>query len=321
MAKSKYPGLDEGIESNDSTYSGYTQETSGSAWTTYTSGLETILKGDDVNYVRQKYGFCSILISIILILYLTTTMSLCGIAPLAVNPAIGPYPDGLSGSGAKNFYFISEDYQYWRFISASFMSVGIIHLLCTVAILLETGAYFEREWGSVSWLIILGTSAVGSFMWSCMFNPDTVSVMSSAAVVGLFGAKFSQLVLTVGSDVFTDSSYSSSEELDTGTVVNIVCSFAFTMVLAAFPFVDFSGHLGGFITGFFVGMIILTRNVRTSPVCKLVWIVGGFGFSFITFVYAVVVLVKLEPDGELAFPCYYFDYIHYEGYECTCADL
>ena len=174
MGKSKYPGIDAGILSGESAYSGYTEETEGSQ---YTSGLETILKGDDVNYVRQKYGFCSIIYSITLVLYLTTTMSMCGVAPIAVNPAIGPYPDSLSGSGAKNAFFVTEQHEYWRFISSPFMSVGIIHLLCTVAILLETGAFFEREWGSIQWMIILGTSAIGSTFWGCAYNPDTVSVM------------------------------------------------------------------------------------------------------------------------------------------------
>lgn len=317
MGKSKYPGLDAGLQSDDSETC-YTQETGGSQWTTVTSGLETILKGDDVNYVRQKYGFFSILYSIILVLYLSTTMSMCGIAPFAINPAIGPYPDGLSGSGAKNAYFIAEEYQFWRFITAPFMSVGIIHLLCTIAILLETGAFFEREWGSVKWIIILGASGFGSTFWSCIFNSDTVSVMSSAAVVGLFGAKFSTIMLTVGNDLFLNSP--GNDELDTGTVINIICSFAFTMLLAIFPFVDFSGHLSGFVTGFFVGQIVLTRNVRTEPMIKLIWICFGFGCTLIAVIYGIVTMVRLEPDGELAFPCYYFDNIHFEGYECTCSE-
>jgi len=317
MAKSKYPGIDEDLASGDSTYSEYTQETATTGWTAVTTGLETILKGNDVNYVRQKYGFCSIIMSIALILYLTTSMSMCGVAPFGVNPAIGPYPDGLSGSGAKNAYFIVEEYEYWRFITAPFMCVGIIHLLCTVAILLETGAFFEREWGSINWMIILAISAIGSTMYSCIVSPNTVSVISSAAVMGLFGAKFSTLTLTVGNDFFSGAD--SNEDLDTGTIINIVCSLAFTMLLAIFPYVDFSGHLSGFMTGFFCGMIILTRSLRASPMVKLVWIIGGTGFSVIAGIHGIISLAVLEPDGELGFPCYYFDNIHYEGYECTCS--
>jgi len=318
MAKSKYPGIDEDLASGDSTYSEYTQETATTGWTAVTTGLETILKGNDVNYVRQKYGFCSIIMSIALILYLTTSMSMCGVAPFGVNPAIGPYPDGLSGSGAKNAYFVVEEYQYWRFLTAPFMSVGIIHLLCTVGILLETGAFFEREWGSINWLIVLATSSIGATLYSCIFSPDTVSVMSSATVVGLFGAKCSTLILTVGTDLLSGDG-NINEELDMGTVINIVCSFAFTMMLAIFPYVDFSGHLGGFMTGFFVGMILLTRSVRAPPMVKLVWMFLGVGLSLITIIHGIVSLVTLEPDGELGFPCYYFDNIHSEGYECTCS--
>ena len=66
--------------------------------------------------------------------------------------------------------------------------------------------------------------------------------------MGLFGAKFSTLTLTVGSDFFSGAD--SNEDLDTGTVINIVCSLAFNMLLAIFPYVDFSGHLSGFMTGF-----------------------------------------------------------------------
>ena len=169
----QYPGIDSGLTSETD----YTGDGSvDSAWTLQSLGIETILKGDDINYIQRKFGFGSIIISVFLLIYLITTMSLCGLAPFDVNPTVGPYPDALSGCGAKNIFSIWYDQQYWRFLTAPLMSVGLLHLFCNTAILLETGAQFEREWGTFLWIIIFICSGIGATIFSSIFNPETVSV-------------------------------------------------------------------------------------------------------------------------------------------------
>jgi len=62
----------------------------------------TCVEGDNVIYfVKQRYGYLSLSISAIQILIFATMSGTCGIAPLNINPMLGPYPDALSTWGAK----------------------------------------------------------------------------------------------------------------------------------------------------------------------------------------------------------------------------
>jgi len=174
---------DTGIDSQGSSWTlssvgtgNWTMATIGTNATTDSAYLETILRGDDLNYVKQKYGNLSIVMSVLQLFFLTMLLALCGFAPIMINPAIGPYPDALSVAGATNSYAILRQFQVWRLITTPLLSAGVLHFLCIVGIQLELGAFFEREWGSRSWFIIYMSSAVGCALCDCAFNPNGVSV-------------------------------------------------------------------------------------------------------------------------------------------------
>lgn len=138
--------------------------------------MEAILRGDDLNYVKQKYGNFSIVVSALQLFVLTMLLALCGFAPLNINPSIGPYPDALSLIGGTNSYEITRNFQLWRIITTPFLNAGIIHYLCIVGIQLELGAFFEREWGSSVWFTIYAVSSISSTFCDCAFNVNGVSV-------------------------------------------------------------------------------------------------------------------------------------------------
>ena len=137
----------------------------------------------EVYIVKQQYGYLSILFSTAQTIILAIMMTNCGVAPMNINPMLGPYPDALSEWGAKNAVNILDDGEWWRLITPIMLHAGVIHLLCNVAVQLETGAFFEREWGSGAWLVIYLVSAVGSSILSVIYMTDAVSVGSSGAVM------------------------------------------------------------------------------------------------------------------------------------------
>jgi membrane associated rhomboid family serine protease len=174
---------DTGVESQGSSWTfnsvgtgQWTAVTMGTNYTTDSAYLETILRGDDLNYVKQKYGNMSIVISVIQLFALTMLIALCGVAPLNINPSIGPYPDALSLIGGTNSFGMFRQFQIWRFFTTPFLSAGALHFLCVIGIQLEIGAFFEREWGSKQWLTIYAISSVGSTFFDCAINTDGVSV-------------------------------------------------------------------------------------------------------------------------------------------------
>ena len=151
-------------------------------------------ENEEVYVVRQRYGYFSIFFGVIQIIILALMMWQCGIAPMNINPMFGPYPDALSEWGGKNSILIVEDGEWWRLMTPILLHAGVIHLVCNVAVQLELGVFFEREWGSMTWLIIYFTSALGSSVLSVITMPDAVSVGSSGAVMGLFGGKLAEVI-------------------------------------------------------------------------------------------------------------------------------
>ena len=52
---------------------------------------------EEIYIVRQEYGYLSIFFSTVQGIILALMMWQCGIAPMDINPMVGPYPDALSG--------------------------------------------------------------------------------------------------------------------------------------------------------------------------------------------------------------------------------
>jgi hypothetical protein len=50
---------------------------------------------EEIYIVRQNWGYCSIFFSIIQTIILALMMWQCGVAPMNINPMVGPYPDAL----------------------------------------------------------------------------------------------------------------------------------------------------------------------------------------------------------------------------------
>lgn len=148
---------------------------------------------DEVYIVKQETGYCSYAFSAIQTLVLVIMMIQCTIAPLEINPMIGPPPDALDYWGGKNALKILNNNEEWRLITPIFLHAGIIHLLCNVSVQLDVGAFFEREWGGAIWFFIYLTSALGSSIFSVCMKPNNVSVGSSGAVMGLFGGKLGEI--------------------------------------------------------------------------------------------------------------------------------
>ncbi len=143
---------------------------------------------------RQNRGYFSILFSVAQIAILAIMMLQCGIAPMNINPMIGPYPDVMSYWGAKNAFLILENGEKWRLITPILLHAGVLHLVGNVQVQLDFGVFCEKEWGSLIWLLIYLISAVGSSVFSTYFMPNNISVGSSGAVMGLFGGKLAEIV-------------------------------------------------------------------------------------------------------------------------------
>lgn len=276
------------------------------------------INGEPVYVVKQKRGYLSILFSITQTVTLIGMMVQCNVAPLKINPMVGPYPDALSYWGAKNAYNIIIDKEYWRLFSPILLHAGLFHLLCNVSVQLDTGAFFEREWGSIIWLLVyLGSAASGSIL-SVIVSPNSIGVGSSGSVCGLFGAKIAEALCRCKENTKTEMKALSYAIL-CEQFASTLCSVILILVFSFIPFVDWAAHVGGLLGGFLVGMFIFSLRIKTMR-----WKIGMTIVSLlINLIFFGVGLSYMfnhsrgEVAEEMGDVCEYYKQF-YEDYECRC---
>eukprot|EP00977_Amphora_coffeiformis_P029840 scaffold43009_cov199-Amphora_coffeaeformis.AAC.1 len=252
---------------------------------------EVLSEDEDFLHTKQEIALFSISLTSIQLLTICLQFAMCGIAPFDVNPFIGPFPDAFSEWGGKNAYLMLTNHEYWRIISPSALSVGILHLLANAFCQLEPIAIFEREWGSFRWLLIYLLSAVGCNTLSVYMDPDSIAVGSSGSLMGLFAAKLAQVLIHT---LFEVNKKSQDEFIRLDQLSSVVCGLIIVSLFSFFTYIDWSGHLGGLMAGFFAGLTVtLTGSVFLA-------------------------LTETEPSEDLADACYYFRNLYPEDQECGC---
>jgi membrane associated rhomboid family serine protease len=249
------------------------------------------------------------------LLILMLQLAMCGVAPLDVNPMVGPFPDAFSEWGGKNAYLMLREQQYWRLITPAFLHVGVLHLLANSFCLLYSSALFEREWGSWNWLVIFVISEIGCVGVSSVADPDTIAVGSSGALMGLFAAKLAH-VLTY--TFFETYEISQDEGIHVDQLGSVLCGLTVVSLLSSFTYVDWSGHMGGLASGFFAGMLVFARPIKSCCFALLWGFLGLAGIAGTAVLVVYFLITETDPDEELADGCEYFRSLYPEGYECGC---
>jgi len=270
----------------------------------------------DVYETRQKYSPLSYIFSILQTIILGVMMWQCGVAPLNINPMVGPYPDGLNHWGGKNGVLIIEDGEWWRMITPIFLHAGIFHLVGNVQVQLDMGAFFEKEWGSLNWLIIYITSAIGGSILSTISKPDIVSVGSSGAVCGLFGAKMTEVFLRCcePNDTLQERAARAVRRAECG---GVLCSVVLVGLMSFIPFVDWAAHLGGLLGGLVVGFVIFPCWIR-SWFWRVGWCIFGLFITILSFFLCLQYMYTMvEASDELRDVCGYYQQF-FQDYECHC---
>jgi membrane associated rhomboid family serine protease len=270
---------------------------------------------DPSSVYKQRIAGASIAVSAIQLALLFIQLIVCGIATLEVNPMIGPFPDAFSEWGGKNAYLLLDKHQYFRLITPVFLHVGVLHFAANAFCQLEACALFEREWGSCRWLTAYIISGVGAVAASCVINPDEIGVSSSGAIMGLYGAKISQVVAYNFCRVHSEH-YKDISRFD--QMGGVFCSASVVFLLSLVTYIDLSANVGGFVSGFLAGMLLFCRGIA-SRCTRFIWAVIGFGglvAGGITLMY--LLWVETYPDAELEDACEYFRHLYPEGYSCEC---
>ncbi|KAK8577511.1 hypothetical protein V6N13_027783 [Hibiscus sabdariffa] len=170
--------------------------------------------------------------------------------PLSENNLFGPSSSTLDKSGALEWTKVVINHQAWRLITCMWLHAGVIHLLVNMLGLLVIGIYLEQQFGFVPVGIIYLMSGFGASVLSSLFIRNGISVGASGAVFGLLGAMLSELITNW--TIYR-------KKLVTSFILLAFIGINLAMGLSPAKHVDNFAHIGGLVTGFLLGFVLLSR--------------------------------------------------------------
>lgn len=147
---------------------------------------------------------------------------------------------------------ISSTHQYWRWLTACFLHIGIVHIASNSLALVWLGALGERFYGPLRYLAIYLAAGVAGNILSSVIQPE-IGAGASGAIFGLLGA---MLVASWRnrSIIGAEASRRLFSALGQLLILNIFISFL--------PGIGWSAHLGGAIAGGILALAIPFNSDR-----------------------------------------------------------
>ncbi|KAK9698624.1 hypothetical protein RND81_08G118600 [Saponaria officinalis] len=168
--------------------------------------------------------------------------------PLRENPLLGPSSQTLLKMGALQWDKVVHEHQRWRLLTCFWLHGGVFHLLANMLSLVFVGIRLEQEFGFVRIGLLYLVSGIGGAILSTLFLQRSVSVGASGALFGLLGAMLSDLITNW-------TTYQSKA----AALFTLLFMIAIDLAIGILPIIDNFAHIGGFVTGFLLGFILLLR--------------------------------------------------------------
>jgi len=181
--------------------------------------------------------------------------------------------------GAKQGNAIMELGQYWRLITAGFLHFGILHLAMNSYALSILGPLVEESFGWRKTLFIYTLCDASAFAVSLVFSPRSFSAGASGPLFGLLGFAF----------VFGRFRAGSRGR----AVAQQLMSFITPAIVMLFlPGIDNAAHVGGFLAGAVLAMLVdsgepVTPDARRRwailTVLTLLLLIGSFAAMIVSY--------------------------------------
>lgn len=151
------------------------------------------------------------------------------------------------------------DGEYYRLLSNTFLHYNGIHLTMNMLALWSLGVQVEKIIGRVQILLVYLISGLCGGLWALQFIGPVQLLGASGAVFGLFGAI--AYFIFLGRDLLPATVYlPTRRQLSTDLMINAG--------LSLLPFVSFSAHFGGFVSGFIASGVIFRARLITKRMMK-----------------------------------------------------
>ncbi|VAI74707.1 unnamed protein product [Triticum turgidum subsp. durum] len=155
----------------------------------------------------------------------------------------------LEKMGALDWAKVVHQHQWWRLFSCIWLHAGLIHLIVNMMSLLFIGIRLEQQFGFVRIGIIYLLSGFGGSVLSALFlRNHYISVGASGALFGLLGCMLSELIMNW-------TIYSNKA----AAITTLLFIIAINLAIGILPHADNFAHIGGFVSGFLFGFVLLAR--------------------------------------------------------------
>ncbi|KAJ6804154.1 RHOMBOID-like protein 3 isoform X1 [Iris pallida] len=168
--------------------------------------------------------------------------------PLRENPLFGPSAATLQKLGALEWDRVVHQHQAWRLVTCIWLHAGVIHVLANMLSLVFIGIRLEQQFGFIRIGVIYLLSGFGGSVLSCLFIRNNISVGASGALFGLLGAMLSELFSNW--TIYTNKA---------AALFSLLVIIVINLAVGILPHVDNFAHIGGFLTGFLLGFVLLIR--------------------------------------------------------------
>ena len=167
--------------------------------------------------------------------------------------------------------------QPWRFVTACFLHANLLHIVFNMWVLVDLAPTIEELYGSSRFFFLYTVCGIGGYVLSGFFGH--FSIGASGAIVGLIGVLLAITYRRGGSHMQLLRT-----QVYRWIIYLVVWGFFF-------PGVDNMAHLGGGITGFILGKLMMDRAPATPSERKRAYALGwlaaavmlaSFGFMVLT---------------------------------------
>src|SRR5579864_4295128 len=163
--------------------------------------------------------------------------------------------------------------QPWRLITACFLHANLMHIFFNMWVLVDIGPAVEELYGSPRYLFLYIVCGIGGYILSSVSPFITVfrvlhlassgfSIGASGAIVGLIG-----VLLAITYRRRSSGMQMLREQMWRWVIYLVIWGFLF-------PGIDNMAHLGGGITGFILGKLMLDRAPADTVERKRAYVLG-----------------------------------------------
>jgi membrane associated rhomboid family serine protease len=146
--------------------------------------------------------------------------------------------------------------EYWRLVTVTLLHADLIHLALNMYALYLVGPIVERQYGPAWFATFYLLCAAGGSVATFVLGPGQLGVGASGAIFGLFGILIA--ARRAHQPVLDRDARRIVPQLGSIVLLNLVLGFMI-------PSIDNLAHLGGLVTGLWLGFIVRPGRVQTLP--------------------------------------------------------